>query len=49
MAIRPVRVDGTIVINRGADAFGKIAEIEKGKSWGRKGEFYYQDRFGYGG
>ncbi|MCR4292396.1 MAG: PKD domain-containing protein [Candidatus Kuenenia sp.] len=39
MVIRPVKVDGMIVINKGADAFGRIAEIKKGKSWGRKGEF----------
>lgn len=39
MVIRPVKVDGIVVINKGADAFGRIAEIKKGKSWGRKGEF----------
>ncbi|MCF6150627.1 MAG: hypothetical protein E3K37_18520 [Candidatus Kuenenia sp.] len=39
MVIRPVRVDGIIVINKGADAFGRIDEIKKGRSWGRKGAF----------
>lgn len=39
MAIRSVTVDGVTVIKKGADAFGRVIEIKKGKSWGRKGEF----------
>ena len=38
IVIRPVKVDGIIVINTNAEAIGRIAEVKYAKSWGRKGD-----------
>jgi len=38
VVIRPVKVDGIIVINTNAEAIGRIAEVKYAKSWGRKGD-----------
>ncbi len=38
IVIRPVKVDDIVVINTNTEAIGRIAELKKAKSWGRKGD-----------